>query len=124
MAYHNVFTLNMIPKEMMTYINMLRARMLHRIMSNFDSTLIVTEEWNLLDMNTIILHVCLSHRICVQQEPTTIYSASAVEIETQFCFFEAQHTRDLPRKWHVPEVDFLSTLSPAQSESEYPIRLN
>ena len=25
--------------------------------------------------------------------------------------------------WHPPEVDFLSTLSPAQSESEYPTSL-
>jgi hypothetical protein len=28
---------------------------------------------------------------------TTIYSDSAVERATEFCFFEAQDTRDLPR---------------------------
>jgi hypothetical protein len=33
---------------------------------------------------------------CAQQWPTTIYSASAVERASEFCFFEAQDTKDLP----------------------------
>jgi hypothetical protein len=46
-----------------------------------------------------------------------MYSASAVERDMQFCFLEDQHTKDLPRNWQAPEVDFLSSLSAAQSES-------
>ena len=65
MADNNVFTLNMITKEMMYDIDMLRARMLHRIMGYFDSTLIVTEKWDFLDMNTIILQRLFEpHNLC------------------------------------------------------------
>jgi hypothetical protein len=53
-----------------------------------------------------------------------MYSASAVERATRFCFFEAQDTRDLSRNWQVPDVLFLSILHPAQSASEYPIKSN
>jgi hypothetical protein len=48
-----------------------------------------------------------------------MYSASVVERETQFCFLEDQHTKDLPRNWQAPNVDFRSILSPAQSKSQY-----
>jgi hypothetical protein len=51
-----------------------------------------------------------------------MYSASAVERVTEFCFLEAQDTRDLPKNWQVPDVLFLSSLHPAQSASEYPIK--
>jgi hypothetical protein len=51
-----------------------------------------------------------------------MYSTSAVERATEFCFFEAQDTRDLPKNWQVPDVRFLSILHPAQSASEYPIK--
>jgi hypothetical protein len=50
-----------------------------------------------------------------------MYSASAVERTIEFCFFEAQDTRDLPKNWQVPDVIFLSILHPAQSTSKYPI---
>jgi hypothetical protein len=53
-----------------------------------------------------------------------MYSTSAVDRATKFCFFEAQDTRDLPRNWQVPNVLFLSILHPAQSASEYPIKSN
>jgi hypothetical protein len=33
--------------------------------------------------------VCLIHSNCAQQWPAAIYSASAVERATEFCFFEA-----------------------------------
>jgi hypothetical protein len=46
----------------------------------------------------------------VQQWPAAIYSASAVERATEFCFFEAQDTRDLPKNWQVPDVLFLLIL--------------
>jgi hypothetical protein len=48
-----------------------------------------------------------------------MYSSSVVERDTQVCFFEDQHTKDLPRNWQDLKVDFLSTLSLAQSESRY-----
>ena len=48
-----------------------------------------------------------------QQLPAKMYSASAVESATLFCFFDDQDTSDLPNCWHVPDVLFLSTLHPA-----------
>jgi hypothetical protein len=51
-----------------------------------------------------------------------MYLASAVERATEFCFFEAQDTRDLPRNRQVPDALFLSILHPAQLASEYPIK--
>ena len=51
-----------------------------------------------------------------------MYSASAVERATEFYFFEAQDTGNLPRNWQVPDVLFLSILHPAQSASKYPIK--
>jgi hypothetical protein len=51
-----------------------------------------------------------------------MYSASAVERATEFCFFEAHDTRDLPINWQVSDVVFLSILHPTQSASEYPIK--
>ena len=53
-----------------------------------------------------------------------MYSASAVQKATEFCFFEAHDTKDLPKNWQVPDVLFLSILHPAQSASEYPIKSN
>ena len=53
-----------------------------------------------------------------------MYSASAVERATEFCFFEAQDTKDLPKNWQVPDVLFLLILHPAQSALEYPIKSN
>jgi hypothetical protein len=47
-----------------------------------------------------------------------MYSASAVERATEFCFFESQDTKDLPKNWQVPDVLFLLILHPAQSASE------
>jgi hypothetical protein len=41
-------------------INVLCLVVLNRIMSNLDGTLIVTQEWNLVAMNSIVLQ-CLSH---------------------------------------------------------------
>ena len=43
--------------------------------------------------------VCFIHNNWAQQLPAEIYSASAVERATKFCFFEDQETRDLPRNW-------------------------
>jgi hypothetical protein len=47
---------------------------------------------------------------------------SAVERAIEFCFFEAQDTRDLSKNRQVPDVLFLSILHLAQSASEYSIK--
>jgi hypothetical protein len=63
-------------------------------------------------------YICLIQSSCAQQWPAAMYSASAVERATEFCFFEAQDTKDLPKNWQVPDVLFLLILQPAQSASE------
>ena len=94
----NILSSNMIGNEMMSDGNMLHARMLHRIMCNFDSTLIITIKRYMLDLDAIILRVYFIHNNSVQQDPAAVYSASAVDRDTQFCFLEDQRTKDLPRK--------------------------
>ena len=46
------------------------------------------------------------YKICAQQAPTAMYSASVVDKATLFCFLEDQDTSDLPSKWHLPDVLF------------------
>jgi hypothetical protein len=41
--------------QIMSDLGVLRLVMLNRIMSDLDGTLIVTQEWNLVTMNSIIL---------------------------------------------------------------------
>jgi len=41
---------------------------------------------------------CLSQRICAQQIPATMYSASTVERATQACFLLCQEIRLDPRR--------------------------
>jgi hypothetical protein len=107
----------MIPNEMMTNLNMLCLVVLHRVASDLDCTFIVTQKRHFVKNDTIVLQ-SLPHSYCAQQLAAAINSASVVERDTQFCFLDDQHTKDLPRKWQAPEVDFGSTLSSAQSESE------
>jgi hypothetical protein len=45
----------MVPDEVMSYLNVLRLVVMNRIMSNLDGTLVVTQEWNLVTMNSIVL---------------------------------------------------------------------
>ena len=47
---------------------------------------------------------------CAQQLPALMYSASAVDSSTLFCFFDDHETRDLPSNWQVPLVLILSIL--------------
>jgi hypothetical protein len=44
-----------IPDEVMPNLNVLCLVVLNRIMSNLDGTLVVTQEWNLVAMNSIVL---------------------------------------------------------------------
>jgi hypothetical protein len=45
----------MVPDEVMPDLNVLRLIVLNQIMSNLDGTLIITQEWNLVTMNSIVL---------------------------------------------------------------------
>src|SRR3954463_15153219 len=105
MLNRNVALQHMITKKMMTNLNVLCLRVLIWVVSNLDGTLIVTEERHILHVDAIVLGVCFIHSNLAQQEPTSMYSASAVVNDTQFCFFEDQQTKDRPRKCHVPYVD-------------------
>jgi hypothetical protein len=58
-------------------------------------------------------NVAFIHKICAQQLPAAMYSASTVDSAILFCFLDDYETSDLPNNWQVPEVLFLSTLSPA-----------
>jgi hypothetical protein len=46
----------MVTDEMVADIDVLGLVVLNQIMSNLDGTLIVTQEWHLVEVNTIILH--------------------------------------------------------------------
>ena len=67
---------------------------------------------------------CLSHMVWAQQVHAAMYSASAVERATHYCFLHCHEIKLDPSKWQVPLVLFLSVLQPAKSESEYPVKLN
>ena len=51
-----------------------------------------------------------------------MYSASAVDSATEFCFLLNQEIRLTPRNWQVSLVLFLSNLHPTKSISKYPIK--
>ena len=114
---------NVSPDEVIPNLKMLHLEVLHRVERNLDGTFIVTPKRHFVTNDTKSFKVCLIHRSCVQQLPAATYSASVDERDTQLCFLEDQLTREQPRNWHPPKVDFLSTLSPAQSESEKHTRL-
>jgi hypothetical protein len=47
--------IDVVPDEVMPDLNVLCLVVLNQIMSNLDGTLIVTQEWNLVTMNSIVL---------------------------------------------------------------------
>jgi hypothetical protein len=55
-----------------------------------------------------------------QQLAAATYSASVVDWATVDCLREDQDTKEEPKNWQVPEVDFLSNRHPAKSMSEKP----
>ncbi|PNX59796.1 hypothetical protein L195_g059865, partial [Trifolium pratense] len=52
-----------------------------------------------------------------------MYSASAVDRDTQFCFLLNHEIRLSPRKKQLPDVLFLSSALPTQSASQYPTKV-
>jgi hypothetical protein len=55
-----------------------------------------------------------------QQLATATYSASVVDCATLDCLRKDQDTKEKPKNWHVPKVEFLSNRHPAKSISEKP----
>jgi hypothetical protein len=55
-----------------------------------------------------------------QQLAAATYSASVVDCATLDCFREDQDTKEEPKNWQVPEVDFLSNRHSAKSASQKP----
>jgi hypothetical protein len=60
MSNDNILFNDMIPQEMVSDAYVFGSRMLTRVVSNLDGTLIITEEWNMVHSVTIILK-SLSH---------------------------------------------------------------
>jgi hypothetical protein len=55
-----------------------------------------------------------------QQLAAATYSASVVDWATLDYLREDQDTKEDPKNWQFPEVDFLSNRHPAKSASEKP----
>jgi hypothetical protein len=66
------------------------------------------------------LMVYVIQRILEQQLAAATYSASVVDWAILDCLREDQDTKEEPKNWQVPEVDFLSNRHPAKTESEKP----
>jgi hypothetical protein len=66
------------------------------------------------------LMVYVIQRSWEQQLAATTYSASLVDWATFDCLREDQDTKEVPKNWQIPEVDFLSNRHPAKSASEKP----
>jgi hypothetical protein len=110
----------MVPDEVMSDLNVLRLVVLNWIMSNLDGTLVITQEWNLVVMNSIVLQ-----RLPNPKELSTTTCRGHVlgfgGGERHTILLLGRPTNQGPtKKLASPGVDFLSTLSPTQSESEYP----
>mgnify|MGYP005851120569 CR=1 FL=1 len=114
---------NVIPDEVIPNLNMLHLEMLHRVEQILMALSLSHQRGTLSQMTPYSFKVCLIHKSCAQQLPDATYSASVDEREKQLCFLEDQITKEQPRNWHPPELDFLSTLSPAQSEFVNPSSL-
>jgi hypothetical protein len=70
--------------------------------------------------STKSLMVYVIQRSREQQLAAAIYSESAVDWATLNYLREDQDTKEDPKNWQVPEVDFLSNRHPAKSTSEKP----
>jgi hypothetical protein len=64
------------------------------------------------------LTVYVIQRSWEQQLAAVTYSASIVDWATLDCLREDQDTKEYPKNWQVPEVDFLSKRHPTKSASE------
>ena len=85
-----------LPNEVMSNLYVFGSRMLNRILRNVNGTSIVIVDSEMLLTNTIIMEKFLHPQEFVQQLPVTMYSASAMDNEMEFCFLLIQETRLFP----------------------------
>ena len=69
-------------------------------------------------LNNSLIRFLIHSTLLIHSE-VLMYSASVVEVATIVCFLDDQQIGDCPIKMMYPDVDFLSVVSPAKSESEY-----
>ena len=85
-----------LPNKVMSNLYVFGSRMLNRILRNVNGTSIVIVDSEMLLSNTIIMEKFLHPQELVQQLPVTMYSASAMDNEMEFCFLLIQETRLFP----------------------------
>ena len=85
-----------LPNEVMLNLYVFGSRMLNWILRDINDTGIVTVDSEMLLTNTIIIEEFLHPQELVQQLPVTMYSASAMDNEMEFCFLLIQETRLFP----------------------------
>jgi hypothetical protein len=86
-----------ISQKVIPDVYVLSAAVFSAIIRHADCTLIITYERDFAQFVAIVPMVCLIQSNCAQQWPAAMYSTSAVERATEFCFFESHDTKDLPR---------------------------
>jgi hypothetical protein len=74
--------------------------------------------WVYSSLKSLMVYVI--QRSWEQQLDAVTYSTSVVDWATLDCLREDQDTKEDPKNWQVPEVDFLSNWHPAKSVSEIP----
>ena len=82
---HN-FLFNKISNEVMSNVNVLCLAMSNRILGNIDSTQIVIVQCQIIFSTLFSFNICFIQTNCEQLLPVAIYSASAVDRDTQLCF--------------------------------------
>ena len=101
-------------------LNMFSTFMKDIIMSNLNSTSIITVKFSC--SGTATPRSCSNQRNQISSAvvaASALYSASVLERATTVCFLLLQEIRESPRRKQYPVVDRRSVGSPAQSASEY-----
>ena len=89
---HNL-SFNKIPNKVISNLYVLSLRMLNRVLRDINSTRVITINNNGILGYPIISQTFFIQRSCEQQLPAAIYSAFAVDKDTEFCFLLIQATR-------------------------------
>ena len=115
----------LISDKMISHSNVFALSMKFRVLRHADSQLMVLEyhnwfKWLLLKLQSA--SSLFSQIRSLAATVSDIYRASAVDMATQDCFLLPQLTVAFPILNKYPDVDFLSSISPAQSKSENPVQ--
>jgi hypothetical protein len=108
-------------QEMIPHINVLGFGMEHWVLCNTYGTGAVTLKW---DMGILLAEI--THGICDPKELRATTSNGNVFFlgsglsNTRLFAGRPRHTKEEPKNWQVPEVDFLSNRHAAKSASEKP----